>query len=214
MDEERLNEWRVLFGRALAIIDATEAAGGKLAWSFGGGTVLMLRHRHRFSHDVDIFVPDPQWLGYLSPRLNVVADSLAGAHVEGAEFLKLMFPEGEIDFVAAGWLTPEPYRTEKVADRDVNVESSAEIVGKKLWFRSDSFKARDLFDLATVIELQPGALREIAPLVRDKGPVILERVQRQRAAMQEEFDALEIFHADRSFERCLEILRGHLTRLG
>ncbi len=94
------------------------------------------------------------------------------------------------------------------------MESSAEIVGKKLWFRSDSFKARDLFDLATVIELQPGALREIAPLVRDTGPVILERVQRQRAAMQEEFDALEIFHADRSFERCLEILRGHLRRLG
>ena len=26
-------------------------------WTFGGGTVLMLRYRHRFSKDVDIFVP-------------------------------------------------------------------------------------------------------------------------------------------------------------
>lgn len=213
MDEGRLNEWRVLFGRALAIIDAAEASGGKLAWSFGGGTVLMLRHGHRFSHDVDIFVPDPQWLGHLSPRLNVVADSLIDAHVEGAEFLKLVFPEGEIDFVAAGWLTPEPFRKERILERDVNVETSAEIVGKKLWFRAQSFKARDLFDLATVIELAPESLREIAPLLRENGPVILEAIQHRRAAMQEEFEALEIFHAERSLERCVDALRGHLARL-
>ena len=39
-------------------------------WTFGGGTVLMRRFRHRFSQDVDIFVPDPQYLGYLDPELN------------------------------------------------------------------------------------------------------------------------------------------------
>jgi hypothetical protein len=37
-------------------------------WTFGGGTVLMLRYRHRRSKDIDIFVPDPQHLGYVSPR--------------------------------------------------------------------------------------------------------------------------------------------------
>jgi hypothetical protein len=31
-------------------------------WTFGGGTVLMLRHKHRISRDVEIFVPDPQYL--------------------------------------------------------------------------------------------------------------------------------------------------------
>lgn len=102
MDYDRLNDWRPLFERALAIVDAAERVGGPLMWSFGGGTVLMLRHRHRYSHDVDIFVPDPQWLGYLSPRLNTVAESLVANFIEGAEFLKLSFPEGEIDFVAAG----------------------------------------------------------------------------------------------------------------
>lgn len=29
-----------------------------LFWTFGGGTVLMLRHGHRLSKDIDIFAPD------------------------------------------------------------------------------------------------------------------------------------------------------------
>jgi len=210
MDPDRLNDWRPLFERALAILDEAGRVAGPLTWSFGGGTVLMLRHRHRYSHDVDIFVPDPQWLGYLSPRLNTVAESLASNFIEGAEFLKVSFPEGEIDFVAAGWLTPEPFRPERLFERDINVETSAEIVGKKLWFRAESFKARDLYDLATVIELDPGALREIAPLVREKGPVILELAARKGEVMKEDFEALERYGEERSFERCLEVVRKHV----
>jgi hypothetical protein len=37
-------------------------------WTLGGGTVLMLRYAHRRSKDIDIFVPDPQYLGYVTPR--------------------------------------------------------------------------------------------------------------------------------------------------
>ena len=36
-----------------------------------------LRHHHRFSKDIDIFIPDPQYLGYLSPRLNGEAEAVA-----------------------------------------------------------------------------------------------------------------------------------------
>jgi hypothetical protein len=210
MDEDRLNDWRRLLERALAILDAAAQAGGPLTWSFGGGTVLMLRHRHRYSHDVDIFLPDPQWLGYLSPRLNPAAESLAGSYVEGAEFLKLSFPEGEIDFVAAGWLTPQPFGRERHFGRDINVETSAEIVAKKLWFRAESFKARDLYDLATVIERDPAALREIAPLIREKVPVILGLAADRTEAMREEFEALERFEEERTIARCIEIVRRHL----
>ncbi len=45
-------------------------------WTWGGGTVLMLRHQHRLSWDVDLFLNDPQLLSYLSPRLN---DDIASA---------------------------------------------------------------------------------------------------------------------------------------
>jgi hypothetical protein len=30
----------------------------------------MLRHRHRFGRDIDLFPDDPQMLGRLSPRLS------------------------------------------------------------------------------------------------------------------------------------------------
>ncbi len=75
MAEDRLKVWETLFRRALVLIDSAMASGAVLRhWSFGGGTVLMRRHRHRFSKDIDIFVPDPQCLPYLSPRLNPTAE--------------------------------------------------------------------------------------------------------------------------------------------
>jgi hypothetical protein len=47
----------------------------------------MRRHHHRLSKDIDIFVPDPQYLGYLTPRLNAEAESLTTKYVEQANSL-------------------------------------------------------------------------------------------------------------------------------
>ena len=63
--------------------------------------MLMRRYRHRVSKDVDLFVPDPQWLGLLTPRLNPVAEEKTGEYVEQAGFLKLYFPQGELDFIGS-----------------------------------------------------------------------------------------------------------------
>ena len=70
MAEDRLKLWQTLFQRALLLIDSARDSGATLDyWSFGGGTVLMRRHRHRFSKDIDIFVSDPQCLPYLARGL-------------------------------------------------------------------------------------------------------------------------------------------------
>jgi len=55
--------WEILLKHAFAIMDDLEKHGGikNPFWTFGGGTVLMLRHGHRQSKDIDIFVPDPQY---------------------------------------------------------------------------------------------------------------------------------------------------------
>jgi hypothetical protein len=75
--EDRLKIWETLFEKALQVIDSADATVFRPEnWSFGGGTVLMRRYRHRLSKDIDIFVPDPQYLGYLSPRLNDTVDEL------------------------------------------------------------------------------------------------------------------------------------------
>ena len=81
----------------------------------------------------------------------------------------LYFPEGEIDFVASDPLTENPTVTENLFGHDVRVDPSTEIVAKKLWRRGVEFTARDIFDLAMVVEKEPEALVAIRPILRDGG---------------------------------------------
>ena len=173
MAQSRLKIWESLFQRALMLIDSVSAAGVTLNdWSFGGGTVLMRRHHHRVSKDIDLFIPDPQYLGYLSPRLNTKAESLTESYVEQAGSLKLIFSEGEIDFVVSAPLTKHPTAVEMLFGREVHVETSAEIVAKKVWHRGVGFTARDIFDLAMVVEKEPRALQGIRPILQDRRSVV------------------------------------------
>lgn len=73
-----------LFPRALALIDEISRYGGikDPFWTLGGGTVLMFRYHHRLSKDIDIFVPDPQYLGFVTPRLSDTAADLTQRFAE------------------------------------------------------------------------------------------------------------------------------------
>lgn len=96
--------WQALLPRALMLIDEIRQHGGVATpyWTLGGGTVLMFRYRHRLSKDIDIFVPDPQYLGYVTPRLSDVAAELTSDYTEQpSAWVKLQFEEGEVDFVAS-----------------------------------------------------------------------------------------------------------------
>ena len=211
MDESRLKLWETLFQRALLLIDSARDGGATLDnWSFGGGTVLMRRHQHRFSKDIDIFVLDPQCLPYLSPRLNDKADSLTSDYVEQAEFLKLNFAEGEIDFVASAPLTENATTAETLFAREIQVETSSEIIAKKVWYRGDRFTARDIFDLAMVAEKEPKALWKIQPILRDRREPILERIALQEVALREAFAALEVLDYRRSFDECVTLTKKAL----
>ncbi len=211
MAEDRLKIWETLLQRAFVLIDSTSASGKALAdWSFGGGTVLMLRHRHRFSKDIDIFIPDPQYLGYLTPRLNDQAEALTSDYVEDERSLKLRFPEGEIDFIASAPLTEKPTGLEALLGRQVAVETSAEIVAKKLWHRGDLFTARDIFDLAMVAEKEPDSLHPIKPILESRREVILARIAAQDANLREAFAALEILDYRRSYDECVGLVKAAL----
>ena len=208
MAEERLKIWETLFRRALVLIDSVAKTGARFEpWSFGGGTVLMRRHRHRLSKDIDIFVPDPQYLGYVSPKLNDTAESLTGEYVEEHASLKLLFPEGEIDFIASAPLTSNPTVVETLFDREVNVETSTEIIAKKLWHRGSRFKARDMFDLALVAEKEPRSLIEIRPVLRDRKHVVLARIEAEDEYLRREFAELEVLEFRPSYDDCLEIVK-------
>jgi predicted nucleotidyltransferase component of viral defense system len=209
--DERLKIWETLFQKALVLIDSVGKFGIPLTdWSFGGGTVLMRRHQHRFSKDIDIFIPEPQYLNYLSPHLNDTAESLTGDYVLQANFLKLQFAEGEIDFVVSGPLTGNATAEEELFGRKVAVETSAEIVAKKVWYRGDQLRARDIFDLAMVSEREPASLKEIAPILRDRRDVLANQIETREAFLRDDFANLEILDYRRSFDECLTIIRSLL----
>lgn len=211
MAEDQLTLWETLFQRALLLIDSAREGGARLDnWSFGGGTVLMRRHHHRFSKDIDIFVLDPQCLPYLSPRLNDKAESLTADYVEQADYLKLNFAEGEIDFVASAPLTENAAVIEILFGREVRVETSSEIIAKKVWHRGVRFTARDIFDLALVAEKEPEALRTIRPILRDRRDIILAGIGTQEAALRETFAALQVLDFRRSFDECVELTKKAL----
>lgn len=212
MAQRHLRSWETLFARALAILDSAAAAGAPMNdWSFGGGTALMRRYRHRLSTDIDIFVADPQYLGYLSPRLNPAAEALTSNYAEQGNFVKLYFPEGEIDFVASVALTRDPVVRETVLGREVWVETSAEIIAKKIWHRAAEIKARDLFDLALIAEREPSALVVAADVLTARRRVLLRCLDEREEALREDFAALEVLDYRPSFEDCVGMVLDALA---
>jgi predicted nucleotidyltransferase component of viral defense system len=182
-------------------------------WTFGGGTVLMLRYRHRMSKDIDIFVPDPQYLGFVSPRLSDIAEEISNEYVEGNGFVKLIRSEGEIDFVASPNLTDHPFEVWTLLGRKILVETAAEIVAKKLWHRGDRVSARDLFDLSLVIERDPHALIAVSKhLVRHRN-AFLEQLQSRAGILKMQFDAIDVLDYRPSYEEASDRVAEFLIRL-
>src|SRR5689334_15424612 len=111
----------------------------------------MIRADHRLSRDIDAFIDEPQYLPYLSPRTGGEGIWGCQAYDEGANFLKLRYPEGEIDFIVAANVTSIPADSMTIPGRDgipdyeLQVEHPVEIALKKLHYRGAMLKVRDAF---------------------------------------------------------------------
>ncbi len=118
---------------------------------------MMLQIDHRESHDVDIFLQDPQFLPFLDPRtkdfkFEIVPSDYNG---DGARFLKLAFEDvGEIDFIASPFLTDAPTLQQKIEGIETKLETVCEIIAKKVYYRAASLKPRDIFDIAAAAQQQ------------------------------------------------------------
>jgi hypothetical protein len=206
--------WQSLFRHALKLIDEIRTHGtANPFWTFGGGTVLMLRYGHRLSRDIDIFVPNPQYLGYVNPRISDAAAEITSEYEEHAQFVKLLLPDGEIDFVVSRNLTDPGYDEWTLMDRHVKVETAAEIVAKKMWHRGDRPTARDLFDLALVIERDPDALMTAAEFLVRHRETFLRLVDERRAVLEPRFNDIQTLDYTPSFDHCAELARAFLTAL-
>ena len=170
--------WKPLFRKALACLDTLDQHKIKVTWSFGGGTAMMMTYAHRDSKDVDIFVRDPQYLGWLTPRLQDQIQTITACieYNESSNVLKLVMDTGEIDFIVAAPLTKNPYEGWVFEGRKIMRERPVEIVAKKVFYRADEFAVRDVFDLACLLEREPGEVLKEDAVFRAKQDVLLTRL--------------------------------------
>nr|WP_254067768.1 nucleotidyl transferase AbiEii/AbiGii toxin family protein [Burkholderia sp. L27(2015)] len=210
--------WQQLLPHALALTDEISKHGGVANpfFTFGGGTVLMLRYQHRFSKDIDIFVPDPQSLNYVSPRLSAVAEEICNSqYIEAANFVKLILEEGEIDFVASPNLLSgdRAYELWELCGREVRVETAAEIVAKKMYHRGAIATARDVFDLAMVIEREPDALIDAIPFMRRHLDAFLEHLRSPSDNFITQFNSIQRINYSPTFEHAAGLIIRYLDQL-
>ena len=121
---------------------------------------MMLQIEHRDSRDVDIFLPDPQFLPFLDPSKHDFALDLqpTDCQSDGARFLKIAFEGiGEIDFIVASSLTSEPTTAK-------TIEGEAVLAGNGPGdHQQEDISSRrrrndrvDIFDIAAGAETQAG----------------------------------------------------------
>lgn len=144
-DHLATGSWMRLQKAAMEMVQDAEArAGGKMLPKLGGGTRLMLALKHRISDDIDLFIRDPQWIGYLSPRLNDRFEDRISKYDEASSSLKLHMAGGEIDFIVAPSLLGLP--DEHAEHSLFPLEPVGEVLAKKLFYRGWALTPRDLFD--------------------------------------------------------------------
>ncbi|SDJ68218.1 hypothetical protein SAMN05216338_10603 [Bradyrhizobium sp. Rc2d] len=94
---------------------------------------MMLQIAHRESHDVDIFLCDPQSLPFWDPHKQDFNFEIRPSEYksDSNRFLKLAFEAvGEIDFIVAGHKTANPTIEREIEGMNVLLEKIPEIIAK------------------------------------------------------------------------------------
>jgi predicted nucleotidyltransferase component of viral defense system len=97
--------------------------------------------------------------------------------------------------------------------RKVRVETSAEILAKKLWHRGDRATARDLFDLALVIEREPQALASASDYLVRHRSAFLAQIEQRKEILQLQFEAIDRLAYQVSYERAQHLAGKFLGSL-
>ncbi len=155
---------RELFYAAYPLLDEYFGAN---AIFLGGGTALAARWHHRHSTDIDLFTDYVHYRTKLRGRdrqfrkdLEQMLPELQTATFTPA-ICRLVLAGGEVSLVTSPSVTGLPRSDEIVRGTEVPLESSAEILARKLSYRmidTATIIPRDLYDLACARFHDPEAL--------------------------------------------------------
>ena len=178
----------------------------------------MVHTGHRVSKDIDAFIADPQHLSFLSPRLGGEGIWNCETFDEAANHLKLIYPEGEIDFIVAQAVTDLPTERKTIPPtsprRMANPRSSRSNIrsrqlSKSSPYRGSMLKVRDIFDIAVVDSIHADALRgNLGCVAHLKEPIVARLSGISAGFARQELAELDIAKEWRSFaDRCLGLVR-------
>jgi hypothetical protein len=215
---DRQPHWARLFRIARSLIRQVNARQPVIDhWTLGGGTAMMLRIDHRESHDVDIFLSDPQLLSFLDPqkhdfKFEILPTDYVG---NGSSFQKLAFQDiGEIDFIVGHAMTPSPTIQITIEGEAILLETIPEIIAKKIYYRGASIKPRDIFDIAAAGEQHADSVIDALRSYRDEVTATLTTIDKlnpdfvssaiAELAIREKYRSV----AETALERAKDILRS------
>ena len=177
----------------------------------------MIHIGHRISKDIDAFIDDPQYLSFLSPRLGGEVVWRCDAFDEAANYLKLVFPEGEIDFIVAPATTDLPNVRKAIELGEgnsrtlhaIDIEHPVETALKKLRYRGNALKVRDIFDIDVVAASFSSLLKEKLHCVAHlKAGIVARLADVSDKFLHLELDELAISEGWRkNADTCLERVR-------
>jgi hypothetical protein len=217
-----LSNWRQLLDRTLQGLAELKREGQPVPdWVLGGGTALMILADHRFSRDIDVFIDDPQYLALLSPETTDVWK--CSAWDRAAHYLKLKYPEGEVDFIVTAAISSLPSIEKQIdltairkgAKPTIRLDPPAEIALKKLHHRATMLKPRDVFDISVIDAIDGDALIANLHEVAAKKDELLRRLDN----IKEDFLQAELAELDirprweRHKKTCLKTTRSIVERI-
>ena len=217
-----MSNWRQLLDRTLQGLAELKRQGQPVPdWVLGGGTALMVFADHRLSRDIDAFIDDPQYLALLSPETTDVWK--CSAWDRAAHYLKLKYPEGEIDFLVTAPISSLPPIERQIdltgirngSKPAIRLDPPAEIALKKLHYRASMLKPRDVFDISVIDAIAGDTLAANLHEVAEKKDDLLRRLDNiKENFLQAELAELDIRPGWENHKTtCLETVRTVVGRI-
>jgi hypothetical protein len=165
-----------------------EEKGIKNISAIGGGTALAAYYwDHRYSTDIDIFIYGgrTEYKDTLRPAYwsDDIKDKMESLGFEGDYKIQTIYLEFTINqnekmqFFDVIPFTKNPYNLVSLWGMDLNIETVAEIIAKKIHYRCEKGNARDIFDIALAIHKQPDIFLNLGRLKLERLRLLFQTVK-------------------------------------
>ena len=159
-------------------------------WTLGGGTILKYYYNHRDSKDIDIFFRDSQLITFVSPRINDANEDSLCYYSEQANFIKLNFEIGDIDFIVSRQITNLKPNIIDILGNRIFIDHPIEIIAKKIFYRFDNITVRDLVDIAFVYSKEKDNLIQEIGLI-EKINVLYNKISIADTQFEKQFSKIK-----------------------